>query len=399
MYVEKYLTNSSKNAPLWNLTNRLCWTQEDGLDAMEVSVSGGGCRPTIASALWGEAMALVDAGKLLGNSELVNEFQNWATFSEDVLFGQQWNPTIESFAVIPPGKPSKHGLEQILLKSNQQQSKCNLKDIRIPNQVVNVRELLAFMPWYYSALIARDNPFAATYARQFKWLLDTAGDDGFSAPWGLRTVQRSTPCYNYSWEHGDCWNGPSWPYETSRVLTGIANLLAEHRPSTIQASTMSPQSFEHLLLQYARQHTATTAVNDTAHRLGSGHIFENLHPDLGYWINRARMYWENDTTKNMGNEYNHSTFLDLILSAWLGIRTSTQQSDWLVVHPLIQAPYFAADHIPYRGRKLSIVYDPNGTDYPNVPAKGLIILVDGQVVAKRSDLGRLVVPEEPGFLA
>ena len=29
-------------------------------------------------------------------------------------------------------------------------SKCDLNAIRVPNQTVNVRELLSFMPWYFS---------------------------------------------------------------------------------------------------------------------------------------------------------------------------------------------------------------------------------------------------------
>ena len=34
------------------------WWQDDDRDAMEVSISGPGCRPTIASAMWGEADAI-----------------------------------------------------------------------------------------------------------------------------------------------------------------------------------------------------------------------------------------------------------------------------------------------------------------------------------------------------
>lgn len=395
-YVEKYLTNSTSNQENgWNHTNRVCWRQDDGFDAMEVSVSGGGCRPTMASVMWGEAMALVRAGKLLGHN--TEEFERWASFSQAVVTDQHWNPDIESFAVIPPPKPSEYSIKQLEKNPPHRDSNCDLKKIRIPDQPVNVRELLAFMPWYYPSLLPSDNSKqAAMWARQFQWLLESTGPSGFSGPWGLRTVQRSTPCYNYSWEHGDCWNGPSWPYETSRVLTGLANLLVAHREDIIAASGMSAPFYEHLLVQYALQHTNTRAVNDTASPLGSGHIFENLHPDLGYWNNRERMYWRNDTIKNMGDDYNHSTFLDLILSGWLGIQTpSGDANEWLVVDPLIQAPHFAVDGVPYRGRTLAIAYDPDGTKYHKVPDKGFSILIDGKVVAHRPDVGRLVVPSEP----
>jgi len=94
-------------------------------------------------------------------------------------------------------------------------------------------------------------------------------------------------------------NGPSWPYETARVLTGFANLLNQDT-STIDHDKL--ENYYYLLRQYAQQHTKTFAVNDTAVPRGSGHVFENLHADLGYWNNRQRMYHRNDTNKNMGDD-------------------------------------------------------------------------------------------------
>ncbi|CAB9531128.1 Inherit from bactNOG: domain protein [Seminavis robusta] len=405
-YVDKYLTNSTRNEGQWNTSGRVCWTQDDGYDAMEVSVSGGGCRPTIAAALWGEATALVRVAKLLmmkdnlQQPDIIQEFSAWALFSKQVITQQHWNPAIESFAVIPPPKRQ----EEEYFQPGLAPANCDIHKERPPNKLVQVRELLAFMPWFYSSLLDHKNDDNITaFARQFQWLLESTTDNGFTAPWGLRTVQRNTPCYNYSWDHGDCWNGPTWPYETSRVLTAVANLLADYNnTAVVDASGMTHKIWEQLFLQYARQHTQTTAVNDTARPLpSSGHIFENLHPDLGYWNNRARMYWRNDTHKDMGDDYNHSTFLDLVFRCWLGIRLSTTgvTQPWLVLNPLIQAPHFAADRIPYRGRVLSIVYDPTGDHYPRVfPQKenlGLVVLLEGRLVAHRPDLGPVVIQEEP----
>ena len=44
--VARYLRNTSDGTP--------CWWQNDGADAMEVSVSGSGCRPTMAAIMFGE---------------------------------------------------------------------------------------------------------------------------------------------------------------------------------------------------------------------------------------------------------------------------------------------------------------------------------------------------------
>ena len=81
--------------------------------------------------------------------------------------------------------------------------------------------------------------------------------EGFAGAWGLRTAEKRHPCANYTWDKGcktacdpthggsdgaclacgnvtdelhgpgkanrNCWNVNSWPYETSRVLKGMAS--------------------------------------------------------------------------------------------------------------------------------------------------------------------------------
>ena len=75
-----------------------------------------------------------------------------------------------------------------------------------------------------------DTATALKYAKAWQALNDPAG---FDAKWGPRTAERAHPCYNYTWydpvvrqdgragRHDDNWNrnGPSWPYETSKMLT------------------------------------------------------------------------------------------------------------------------------------------------------------------------------------
>ena len=43
---------------LHNPFNLDCPVQDDGWDAMEGSVSGDGCRPTIGAMMWSEALAI-----------------------------------------------------------------------------------------------------------------------------------------------------------------------------------------------------------------------------------------------------------------------------------------------------------------------------------------------------
>ena len=53
-------------------------------------------------------------------------------------------------------------------------------------------------------------------------------EGGFGAEWGPRTAELRARGYNFSCEHACTWNGPSWPFETSRLLTGLAHLLNEY---------------------------------------------------------------------------------------------------------------------------------------------------------------------------
>ena len=129
------------------------------------------------------------------------------------------------------------------------------------------------------------------------------------------------------------------------------------------------EQYVYLLRQYARQHTKTFAVNDTAFPNGSGHIFENLHADLGYWNNRQRMYSTDDENKNMGDDYNHSTYIDFVLSGLFGIRP--QEDGSLHIRPLLSPMVtgFAADHLKIRDKILTLVLDRDGTMYYNVVAR------------------------------
>lgn len=157
---------------------------------------------------------------------------------------------------------------------------------------------------------------------------------------------------------------------------------------------LTREQYVTLLVQYTRQHTATTATNDT----GIPHVFENVHPDLGYWNNREIMYWTDASGKNQGNDYFHSTFNDLVLSGLLGI--VPQADATLVVDPLVSAsetnqplatslPYFAVDHVRYKGRDVSVVWDLDGSHYKH--GAGLTVLLDGQVAAHSATLTRLEV--------
>ena len=96
--------------------------------------------------------------------------------------------------------------------------------------------------------------------------------------------------------------------------------------------------------------------------------------------------------------YNHSTFNDLIITGICGLRPQADGS--IVVNPLVpQHPtpnthhptwnYFCLDGVSYRGHMLTIIWDRDGQRYHQ--GTGLTLMVDGQVVANRKDIGTLSV--------
>ena len=256
------------------------------------------------------------------------------------------------------------------------------------NQSVSVRELLAFCPWYFalpgeggsatSAGQLISPAVAEKYAGMWRQLFDP---EGFGAEWGLRTAERRHPCYNYSYmnySYKDTWNGPSWPYETARVLTAAANVLHDGYDSV---AMLSSAEYVGLLQQFARAHTRSYAEPDTAQPKGSGHIYELLHPDDGYWVDHQL------TGTEAGDDYNHSSFIDLVLVGLFGFRPRLDRT--LTLAPLLPstASHAAVDHVLYHGRMLAFVWDVDGSHYG--VGSGLRILVDGETVAHSPTIARI----------
>lgn len=57
----------------WRSTQK-CFYINDLLDAMEMSISGSGCRPTINSIMYGEAIAITKLATMANNTALVQKY-------------------------------------------------------------------------------------------------------------------------------------------------------------------------------------------------------------------------------------------------------------------------------------------------------------------------------------
>jgi hypothetical protein len=220
---------------------------------------------------------------------------------------------------------------------------------------------MGFVPWAFHTAPADNSPAWA----------QLTDPQGFAAPYGPPTVERRSPWFMHDAYNGCCrWDGPSWPYATSQTLTGLANLLAEYPGQ----SSVTKNDYYTALRQYAL----------TQYKDGTPHVAEAHDPDQPKW-----MY----DSYNHSEDYNHSTYADLVLSGLLGIRP--QQDSSVVLHPLVPDTWthFAVENLAYHGHNLTVLWDRDGTHYRQ--GTGLTVYVDGKRVATRPDLTpvRIAVPD------
>ena len=81
-----------------------CYTMDDGWDAMEGSVSGNGCRPTIGAMMWSEASAIATVAKSTGqNDTLATKFEQRAAWIREWYLDHLWSEKAKFLAVYKQG--------------------------------------------------------------------------------------------------------------------------------------------------------------------------------------------------------------------------------------------------------------------------------------------------------
>lgn len=278
------------------------YRQNCGYDGMEHSISGNGIRPTINSYMYADKVALSKIAALAEDAEATKKYREEAELLRNRINSALWNSTTGMYGVI-----SKEGEGQ------------------------NVRELIGYIPWMYDLPEdGRDDCF--------KYLLDPTC---FAGKYGLRTAEASHPDYRKSIRHECLWNGPVWPFATSQTLTAVIEYL-----NNTESPTVTPTDFMRMLLTYAYSQRDTD---------GSPYIDENMDPDTGAWLAREimRKWNQPDKDPERGRHYNHSTFIDLIITGVCGIRPAME--DKLVIRPLgTSLDAFSLRNITYHGHKICI---------------------------------------------
>ena len=322
----------------WERTNRLpsgLFWQGDVQDGMEESISGGRkkqyARPTINSYMYGNAKALAAMSQLIGEK---NKAQTY-TSKADTL---------------------RHIIEITLWNEDQQFFETHRGD-----SSANVREAIGYIPWYFNL-----PEVGSKYDVAWQQLTD---EKGFSAPYGLTTAERRHPEFR-SHGVGKCeWDGAIWPFATSQTLTALANYL--NNQSTQNNQIELRNAFFRQMEVYV----------ESQHHRGRPYIGEYLDETNGAWLMGDR---------ERSRYYNHSTFNDLMITGICGLRPQADGS--IVVNPLLPKDtwdYFCLDGVNYRGHVLTIIWDKDGQRYHQ--GAGLTLLVDGQIVGNRKDMGKLII--------
>lgn len=336
-FLEKILPALTSNYKQWEknnqLKNQMFW-QYDVRDAMEESISGGrhqkNIRPTINSYMYGNALALANIYRILGQSPQAAFFQKKAQQLRQLVLDSLWNPQASFF------------------------------EVRYPNgKFADAREAIGFIPWYFNLPADKAN-----YAKAWEQLTDTTG---FSAPWGITTAERRHPLFRtHGSGHGCEWDGAVWPYATTQTLKALSNLLNNYK----HHNNMEAQVFFDALHKYAW----------AQQKDGKPFIGEYQDEKTGTWLrNNPRSRY-----------YNHSAFADLIISDLVGIKPAL--GNQLDIKPLIpegQWDWFCLDNVSYHGHIITVLWDKTGRHYGH--GKGLQVFVDGKQGARSKRLKSITV--------
>ncbi|WP_079138433.1 COG1470 family protein [Actinacidiphila rubida] len=305
-------------------------------DAMEFSASsyasgdpyhgGAGFRPTLNSYQYGDAMAISAIAAGAGDQTLAAEYAGRAAALKASLQKWLWDPS--------------RGFYYTMARDGNPDHKLS-----------DTREEIGYIPWMFGAAQPSDAP---------AW--SQLGDpQGFASAYGPTTAERRSPWFMH--EAGNCcrWDGPSWPFATSQTLTGLANLLDDYPAQ----STVGKEDFAAALATYAKTQT----------RNGTPYVAEAHDPDSDRWIYDGYDHSE---------DYNHSTFDDLVLSGLVGLRP--QEGGALRVQPLVPASWdhFAAENVPYHGHNVTVLWDRDGSHYHQ--GAGMRIYLDGRLVRSSAAL-------------
>lgn len=304
---------------------------------------GGGeaFRPSINSYMWANFRAIASIANLTGQSDVSAAYVERAAELKERFQTDIWNDTLSHFI-------DRHYTATEFVEYWQP---------------IRGRELVGLVPWMFS--MPDDD---VKYSVAWEHLLDSEELSGSS---GMRTVGPSYEYYMRQYRYDaptglrECqWNGPVWPYQTTQVLLGLANLLENYNQTSISRS-----DYLNELRRYTKLH----------YQNGTLDLEEDYEPDKpGPIVGLARSH-----------HYFHSGYNDIIISGLVGIRP--QADDSIVIESMLPADsditHFRLQDVSYHGHSIAVQWDADGSHYGQ--KAGLTLEVDGEEAASSSKLERL----------
>ncbi|TWU02207.1 discoidin domain-containing protein [Stieleria varia] len=306
-------------------------------------------RPSFNAYMYADAQAISRIAKLAGKSDVAKQYSDKAAALKAKMIELMWDPKRQFF--FP------------LLKNDEQRDGFTMKALTRTYESGQYagdphgRELIGYVPWQFDIVKGEHQ-----YDVAWKKLMDR---DGFYADFGPSFVERNDPLFKVT-NHCCWWSGQSWPYATTQTLKALAKLLQNG------GNTLNAADYVETLHIYAKSHRKN----------GKPYLAEALHPDTGSF--------EGYDGYNHSEHYLHSGYTDLVITGLIGL--VPRDDDTLEIRPLAppQWDYFALDDVPYRGHRVSIVWDKTGTRYDM--GIGLHVMVDGTKVHEADTIGPIVIP-------
>lgn len=295
-------------------------------DGMEFSISGGrlseeekkGLRPTLNSYMAANAWAIAQFAEKIGKCDIAEKYTTIYKDLKAKITEILWDG--EFYKAIHTGKLGETSFDKII-------------------DGHNVKELIGYIPWCFNLAPAR-------FENAFLQLKDT---DGFKSEFGLTTAEKRHSEYLYEYNHPCLWNGYIWPFATAQVLTALNNLLENYNQNV-----MTNEDLYDILSVYAQSHYSIENDKKVCW------IDEVIHPETGRWTSREKIrelgMIENLGEFEIGKDYNHSAFCDIILTALLGIKAENGK---ITVNPKIPVDWkeFKVDNLHICGKCYKILYD------------------------------------------
>lgn len=312
-----------------------------------------GYRPGFNAYMYADALAISRTARLAGDAATADEYAAKAASLKKNIQALLWDPQRDFFFPMSQRDETDSDGNVVLANTLTYQS-GKLKG----NE--HGREEHGYIPWQFNL----PDP---GYESAWKFLMDP---EYFYADHGPTTVERHDPLFLL--KNSCCWwSGQSWPYATAQTLKALANLLQNYRQRIV-----SRDNYLKLLHIFAISHRKIDNIDKNQSK---PYLAEALNPDTGSF--------EGHDGYNHSEHYFHSSFNDLVITGLVGLKTHADNT--LEIDPLAPASwrYFALDDLEYRGHRLSIYWDKDGSYYHR--GSGLCVLMDGKPLVSRPTMGKI----------